>query len=93
MSYPPRHEQPGVTGPRTIKMPASRFTILPTMRGFEVIDHDGRAVDALPTREGAEGVRDDLNEAAAAGGGALARNLSSLRTQDDDLIYYESEDY
>lgn len=92
VSYPPRYSQPGEAGPATVKMPASRFSILPTMRGFEVIDHDGRAVDAMPTREGAEGIRDDLNEAAAAGRGALMRNLSSLRAQDDDLYFYESED-
>lgn len=63
------------------------------MRGFEVIDHDGRAVDALPTREGAEGVCDDLNEAAAADGTALMRNLVSLHSQDDDLMIYGQEDY
>jgi hypothetical protein len=93
MSYPPRNAPPGQDGPRTIKMPASRFSVLPTLRGFEVIDHDGRTVDELPTETGANDVRDDLNEAAAAGGGALARNLSTLHAQDDDLYFYESEDY
>ena len=93
MSYPPRFSQPGKTGPATVKMPAARFSVLSTLRGFEVIDHDGRSVDELPTRDGAESVRDDLNEAAAAGGGALMRNLSNLHAQDDDLTYYESEDY
>ena len=93
MSYPPRYSQPGTDGPATVKMPASRFSVLPTLRGFEVIDHDGRTVDELPTRNGAEDVRDDLNEAAAAGRGALARNLSTLHAKDDDLYFYESEDY
>lgn len=93
MSYPPKYSQPGTAGPATVKMPAARFSVLPTLRGFEVIDHDGRSVDELPTREGAEGVRDDLNEAAAAGGGALVRNLSTLHAQDDDLTYYGSEDH
>ncbi len=75
-------------------MPASRFQVLPALRGFEVIDHDGRTVDELPTESGANDVRDSLNEAAAAGTSALTRNLSTLHAQDDDLYFYnESEDY
>lgn len=91
-SYPPRHAPPGKDGPRSVKMPASRFSVLPTLRGFEVIDHDGSPVDELPTQSGAEAVRDDLNEAAAAGGGALARNLVMLHNHDDELTYY-GEDF
>ncbi len=92
MSYPPRLAQPGTDGPASIKMPASRFSVIPTMRGFEVIDHDGRTVDELPSREGAEGVRDDLNEAAAAGSHALSRAITTLHSQDDDLMFYGQED-
>lgn len=53
-----------------------RFTVLPTILGFEVIDADGRPVDTRETRASANGVAQSLNEAEKAGQAALIGALN-----------------
>jgi hypothetical protein len=48
--------------------PFKRFTVLPTIDGFEVIDTDGRPVASRATRRQAAGTAFRLNRAAANGG-------------------------
>lgn len=52
-----------------------RFTILPGLYGFEVIDADGRPVDRRETRKSANGAAQYLNEAAMRGTKSLERAL------------------
>jgi len=95
MTYPPRFAQPGTIGPATIKMPASRFSIITSLTGFEVIDYDGRTVDQHPVRERAEDICADLNAANAESSYAIRRVLSTLHLRRDTELsmYDESEDY
>ena len=88
--FPPIFEQPGTAGPRSIKMPASRFSVVQNLQGFEVIDYDGRPVDELPSRESAEDVCVRLNEAAT--NGTLARALTRMHTRDTELSMYDESE-
>ncbi len=75
-SYPPRMGQHH--GDR-IKRPPQRFSSLPTIGGYQVIDYDGRPVIECETPAESRTVADDLNHAAFAGTAALIYELRSLR--------------
>lgn len=65
-----------------VRAPTERFSILNTLHGHEVIDHDGRPVSrALPSGD-AERIRDHLNFAAYTG---LA-NLAAVLAGEADII-------
>lgn len=69
MIYGDRKRQPAPKRP-------ARFTILPTIDGFEVIDNDGRPVDHRETAASANGVAHYLNTADRDGPATLATLLS-----------------
>ena len=76
VSYPPRLAQQ--RGDR-IKRGAERFSSLPTIGGYQVIDYDGRPVIECETPAESREVADTLNAAAFAGTGALIAELRRLR--------------
>lgn len=75
VSYPPRLAQH--RGDR-IKRAAERFSSLPTIGGYQVIDFDGRPVAEHDTPAESRATADELNAAAFAGSGALIAELRRL---------------
>jgi hypothetical protein len=61
-----------------IRQATTRFDILPTLYGFEVIDRDGRTVAETDTRAEAETLCHDLDDAAFVGRSALADTIARL---------------
>lgn len=73
MSFPPYNP-----GRQSVKTPAKRFTVQPTISGYEIIDFDCRPVATRDFQHEADGVAADLNRAAFGGSLDLAATLAVL---------------
>lgn len=67
------------TGPGDMKIAPSRFDVIATLSGYDVIDYDGTPVAALSDYGLAEAERERLNDAAMGGGRSLAYALGGAQ--------------
>ncbi len=74
----------------SVKLPPERFSHIPTLDGYEVIDFDGRAVLRGDDLLSVQSVVGNLNDAAQVGGRALARAIGALGS--DPMIEVDAED-